>query len=345
MSQMGFFDADKRLSILSSKGDPLEAISKLMPWEMFRADIESVVLPAEESRKSKAGRKPIDALVLLRMLVLQSLYNLSDDQIEYQVRDRLSFTRFLGLSIEDGIPDGTTLWLFREKLAKAGLIDKLFERFGRHLEAKGYIARGGQMVDATIVAVPRQRNSRDENELVKAGTTPENWKKRPSKNRQKDKDARWTKKHGRSFFGYKNHVNADARHKLIRDYTVSDASEHDSQKLDELVNRGNTSRDVYADSAYRSAEIERKLRAKGFRSRIHKRGRRNRPLTEAEARANHRKSKVRARIEHVFGAQENAPGGRLVRTIGIVRAKIKIGLQNLVYNFRRLVVLERMTAA
>jgi transposase, IS5 family len=345
MSQMGFFDADKRLSILSLKGDPLEAISKLMPWEIFRADIESVVLPAEESRKSKAGRKPIDALVLLRMLVLQSLYNLSDDQIEYQVRDRLSFTRFVGLGIEDGIPDGTTLWLFREKLAKAGLIDKLFERFGRHLEAKGYIARGGQMVDATIVAVPRQRNSRDENELVKAGTTPENWKKRPSKNRQKDKDARWTKKHGRSFFGYKNHVNADARHKLIRDYTVSDASEHDSQKLDELVNRGNTSRDVYADSAYRSAEIERKLRAKGFRSRIHKRGRRNRPLTEAEARANHRKSKVRARIEHVFGAQENAPGGRLVRTIGIVRAKIKIGLQNLVYNFRRLVVLERMTAA
>ena len=345
MSQMGFFDADKRLSILSLKGDPLEAISKLMPWEMFRGDIESVVLPAEESRKSKAGRKPIDALVLLRMLVLQSLYNLSDDQIEYQVRDRLSFTRFVGLGIEDGIPDGTTLWLFREKLAKAGLIDKLFERFGRHLEAKGYIARGGQMVDATIVAVPRQRNSRDENELVKAGTTPENWKKSPSKNRQKDKDARWTKKHGRSFFGYKNHVNADARHKLIRDYTVSDASEHDSQKLDELVNRGNTSRDVYADSAYRSAEIERKLRAKGFRSRIHKRGRRNRPLTEAEARANHRKSKVRARIEHVFGAQENAPGGRLVRTIGIVRAKIKIGLQNLVYNFRRLVVLERMTAA
>jgi transposase, IS5 family len=344
MSQMGFFDADKRLSILSSKGDPLEAISKLMPWEMFRADIESVVLPAEESRKSKAGRKPIDALVLLRMLVLQSLYNLSDDQIEYQVRDRLSFTRFVGLGIEDGIPDGTTLWLFREKLAKAGLIDKLFERFGQHLEARGYIARGGQLVDATIVAVPRQRNSRDENEQVKAGETPKDWKKRPSKNRQKDKDARWTKKHGRSFFGYKNHVNADARHKLIRDYTVSDASEHDSQKLDELVNRGNTSRDVYADSAYRSAEIERKLKAKGFRSRIHKRGRRNRPLTEAEARANHRKSKVRARIEHVFGAQENAPGGRLVRTIGIVRAKIKIGLQNLAYNIRRLVILERAAA-
>src|SRR5271169_5446042 len=344
MSQFGFFDADRRLSALSLKGDPLVEILALVPWEKFRTDIETVVLTAAGSKKSPAGRKPIDALALFRMLVLQSLYNLSDEQIEYQVRDRLSFTRFLGLGFEDGIPDGTTLWLFREKLAKAGLIDRLFERFGRHLEAKGYIARGGQMVDATIVPVPRQRNSRDENDQVKTGATPEDWKKRPSKNRQKDKDARWTKKHGRSYFGYKNHVNADARHKLIRDYTVSDASEHDSQKLDELVNRGNTSREVYADSAYRSAEIERKLKAKGFRSRIHKRGRRNRPLTEADARANHRKSKVRARVEHVFGAQENAPGGRLVRTIGIGRAKIKIGLQNLAYNIRRLVILERAAA-
>jgi transposase, IS5 family len=345
MSQFGFFDAEQRLSALSAKGDPLVAISGLVPWETFRTDIEAVVLTAVGSKKSPAGRKPIDALVLFRMLVLQSLYNLSDEQIEYQVRDRMSFTRFLGLGFEEGIPDGTTLWLFREKLAKAGLIDKLFERFGQHLEAKGYIARGGQMVDATIVPVPRQRNSRDENDQVKTGTTPEDWKKRPSKNRQKDKDARWTKKHGRSYFGYKNHVNADARHKLIRDYAISDASEHDSQKLDDLLTRGNTSRDVYADSAYRSAETERKLRARGFRSRIHKRGRRNRPLTEAEMRANYRKSKVRARIEHVFGAQENAPGGRLVRTIGIMRAKVKIGLQNLAYNIRRLVFLERVAAA
>ena len=345
MSQFGFFDAEQRLSALSAKGDPLVAISGLVPWETFRTDIEAVVLTAVGSKKSPAGRKPIDALVLFRMLVLQSFYNLSDEQIEYQVRDRMSFTRFLGLGFEEGIPDGTTLWLFREKLAKAGLIDRLFERFGQHLEARGYIARGGQMIDATIVPVPRQRNSRDENDQVKTGATPEDWKKRPSKNQQKDKDARWTKKHGRSLFGYKNHVNADARHKLIRDYAVSDASEHDSQKLDELLCRGNTSRDVYADSAYRSAETERKLRAQGFRSRIHNRGRRNRPLTEAQARANHRKSKVRARIEHVFGAQENAPGGRLVRTIGIMRAKIKIGLQNLAYNIRRLVFLERAAAA
>jgi len=345
MGQLGFFDADKRLTALSAKGDPLEAIDRLVPWESFRDDIEAVVLTPDEMRKSSAGRKPVDAIVLFRMLVLQALNNLSDEQVEYQVGDRLSFTRFLRLGIEDRIPDGTTLWLFREKLAKAGLIEKLFDRFDQHLGAQGYIARGGQIVDASIVAVPRQRNTREENEAIKRGQTPEDWEKKPAKNRQKDKDARWTKKHGKSFYGYKNHVNADAKHKLIRRYEVSDAAVHDSQKLDGLLNRGNTSQDVFADSAYRSAEIEATLKARGFNSRIHVRAARSHPLSKTEEKANRKKSRVRARVEHVFGAQQTSPGGRIVRTIGIVRARAKIGLQNLVYNIRRLVTLERMAVA
>ena len=344
MGQLSFIDADNRLAALSKQGDPLEAIGRLVPWEEFRVEIEAVVLTADADKKSTAGRKPIDALVLLRMLVLQSLYNLSDAQAEYQVRDRLSFTRFLELGIEDRIPDGTTLWLFREKLSKAGLIEKLFAQFGRHLEAKGYIARGGQMVDATIVPVPRQRNSREDNETVKAGKPPAEWGKKPAQNRQKDKDARWTKKHNKSFFGYKNHVNADAKHKLIRGYDVSDASVHDSQKLDGLLNKANRSADVFADSAYRSAETEARLKARGFRSRIHVRATRNHPLSQRQEEANRKKSQVRVRIEHVFGAQETSAGSRLVRTIGMVRARVKIGLQNLVYNIRRLVTLERMAA-
>src|SRR5450756_941866 len=257
MGQLGFFDADKRLAAISAKGDPLEMIDRVVPFESFRAEIEAVVLTPAEDKKSNAGRKPIDVIVMFRMLVLQSLYNLSDEQVEYQVRDRMSFTRFLRLGIEDCIPDGTTLWLFREALGKAGLIEKLFKRFNRHLEAKGYIARGGQMIDATIVPVPKQRNSREENEAVKAGKTPKEWQKNRAKNRQKD-----------------NHA-----------------------------------------------------------------------LSKAQENANHQKSKVRARVEHVFGAQQTSPGGRIVRTIGILRAKAKIGLQNLAYNIRRLVTLERMAAA
>ena len=345
MGQLGFFDTEKRLAALSAKGDPLEAIDRLVPWESFRADIEAVVLTPDEVKKSNAGRKPVDAIVMFRMLVLQALHNLSDEQAEYQVRDRFSFTRFLRLGIEDGIPDATTLWLFREKLAKAGVVEKLFERFDQHLAAQGYMARGGQMVDATIVPVPKQRNGRDENETVKAGQTPAAWETKPAKLRQKDRDARWTKKQGKSFFGYKNHVNADAKHKLIRRYEVTDAAVHDSQALDALLTKGNTSSDVFADSAYRSAETEAKLKAAGFHSRIHRRASRNHPLSEAQTRANRAKSRIRARIEHVFGAQQNSVGGRIVRTIGIVRARAKIGLQNLAYNMRRLLTLERMAAA
>lgn len=345
MGQLGFFDADKRLEALSAKGDPLEAINRLVPWENFRAEIEAVVLTPEELKNSSAGRKPLDAILMFRMLVLQSLNNLSDEQVEYQVRDRLSFSRFLGIAIEDSIPDATTLWLFREKLAKAGLIEKLFNRFDRHLAAEGYMARGGQIVDASIVPVPTQRNNRDENEELRAGRTPMGWKKKPAKLRQKDRDARWTKKHGRSFFGYKNHVNVDAKHKLIRRYAVTDAAVHDSQKLEQLLSKGNTSDDVFADSAYRSAKSEATLSACGFNSRIHRRGRRNCPLSQAQARANRKKSKIRARVEHVFGAQQTSPGGRIVRTIGIVRARAKIGLQNLAYNIRRLVTLQRLAPA
>ena len=345
MGQTGFYDLDRRLEAISAKGDPLAVINATIRFESFRAEIEAVVRPKPEDRKSNAGRKPYDAILMFKILVLQALYNLADEQIEYQIRDRLSFMRFLGLGLEDPVPDATTVWLFREALAKAGLVEKLFAIFDRRLEAKGYIARGGQIVDATIVSAPKQRNSREENDAIKAGQTPEGWEQKPAKNAQKDKDARWTKKHGRSYYGYKNHIGVDRKHKLIRRQTTTDASVHDSQKLDDVLDRSNTSCEVWADSAYRSAEIEARLEAKGYKSRVHKRARRNRPLTQRETAANTTRSKVRARVEHVFGHQENSMGGKLVRTIGIVRAAAKIGMMNLVYNMRRLVQLERLAAA
>ena len=219
----------------------------------------------------------------------------------------------------------------------------------------------GAMVDAAIVMIENahkhlERASPDKPRaevLIEAAVEvgpalfriPEEWDNKPAKLRQKDRDARWTKRHGRSFFGYKNHVNADAKHKLIRRYEVTDAAVHDSQKLDELLTKGNTSADVFGDSAYRSSAIEERLRAGGFKSRIHVRATRKRSLSEAQANANHNRSKIRARVEHVFAAQQTALGGRIVRTIGIVRARAKIGLQNLAYNIRRLVTLERIAAA
>jgi transposase, IS5 family len=343
--QPGFFDVDERLAAISTKGDPLEVIDGCVPWEDFRAPIEAATATKPEDRKSPAGRKGYDPLLKFKMIVLQSLYNLSDEQLEIQVRDRLSFMRFLGLGLRDPVPDATTIWLFREVLVEAKLIDKLFDMFSRHLAVKGFIARGGQIVDATIVSVPKQRNSREDNETVKAGKTPEEWEKKPAKNSQKDKDARWTKKHNKTYFGYKNHVGVDKTHKIIRKWDMTDASVHDSQKLDDVLDRGNTGRDVWADSAYRSAEIEKKLAAKGLKSKVHFKGARNHPLSEKRQAANTARSGVRARVEHIFGHQENSMGRKVVRTIGAARARFKIGMMNLGYNMRRLVQLEQMATA
>jgi transposase len=212
VGQLGFYDLDKRLKAISAKGDPLEALNAIVPFESFRAEIEAVVRLAPEARKSNAGRKPFDVVMMFKVLVLQTLYNLADEQVEYQIRDRLSFMRFLGLGLEDTVPDATTVWLFREALTKANLVKALFERFDGYLNAKGYIARGGQIVDATIVSAPKQHNSREENEAIKAGKTPEGWEDKPAKTAQKDKDARWTKKNDKSFYGYKNHISIDRRH-------------------------------------------------------------------------------------------------------------------------------------
>jgi transposase, IS5 family len=167
VGQLGFYDLDKRLEAISAKGDPLEALNAIVPFESFRAEIEAVVRLAPEDRKSNAGGKPFDAVLMFKVLVLQALYNLADEHVEYLIRDRLSFMRFLGFG--DTVPDATTVWLFREALSKAGLVKALFERFNRHLDAKGYIARGGLIIDATIVSAPKQHDNREENEAIKAG--------------------------------------------------------------------------------------------------------------------------------------------------------------------------------
>ncbi|MFM8646187.1 MAG: IS5 family transposase [Methylocystis sp.] len=348
MSQLGFFDLNKRYEGLDAKKDPLVSIASIVPFESFRPLLKKSLVKgglrtADVDRKSSAGRKPWDEVLIFKCLVLQALYNLSDDQTEYQLRDRLTFMRFLGLGIEDAIPDAKTLWLYREALTKAGAVEALFDKFDHFLRDKGYQAMGGQIIDATIVSAPQQHNNHDENDTLKNGETPTDWK--PAKIRQKDRDARWTQKHNRSYFGYKNHVNVDRRHKFIRRYAVSDASVHDSQKLNDVLDMENTSADIWADSAYRSQEIEKDLKARGFRSRICRKGYRNHPLNERQKAANKTRSSVRARVEHVFGHQENSMGGKIIRVVGIVRARTKIGLQNLAYNMSRYVYLRKSCVA
>jgi IS5 family transposase len=325
-------------------GDPLVGLNAHIKWEAFRTDLNLV---HEKERKSNAGAKPLDVVLMFKVLVLQQLNNLSDERIEYQIRDRLSFMRFLGLELEDRVPDAKTVWLFREHLKQLQLLEALFARFHEQLAGHGYVARNGQMVDATFVEVPRQRNNREENALIKEDAVPIEWGKSTHKLAQKDTDARWTKKNNENHYGFKNHINADQEHKLIQAYTVTDAAVHDSQVFDELLDQtedaeGNK-RAVYADSAYRSKATEEKLSQDGITSQICEKGTRAAALTEEQKEANRKKSKVRARVEHVFGAQ-NAMGGHLVRTIGLLRAQVKIGMMNLVYNMVRLMQLLKRDA-
>ena len=343
MSQSGFFDFEERLSSLSRAGDPLEGLLQSVDFEIFR---KSLVKALKYSDRRRGGRPPHDPVMMFKIMILQALYSLSDDKAEFMIRDRLSFMRFLGLSLGDPVPDAKTIWLFRERLKEKDVIERLFERFDRHLEEQGLLAMGGQIMDATIVEAPRQRNSQEEKETIKSGDVPKSWEDNPAKLRQKDCSARWTLKRGRKkdsqsqlmvpAFGYKSHINIDRRHGLIRTWTVTDAAAHDGARLPELLHEGNCASPVWADTAYRSGKNEELLASKGRKSMIHFRRRAGKDLTRQQKRGNTARSKVRSQVEHVFARQKHICG-LFIRTIGIERARFKIGVANIAYNMHRLI--------
>jgi IS5 family transposase len=334
MGQKGFWDLEKRQQELSQKKSILEELNRVIPWESFREQLEQI---HDKPRKSKAGRKPIDVIVMFKLLVLQQLYNISDEELEYQVKDRLSFMRFTGLGLEDAVPDATTVWLFRKQLQEQGLVERLFEQFELYLQERGYQAQGGQIIDATLIPVPKQRINKEEKAHLEVGETPPHWQENRHRLVQKDTDAEWTKKNDKSYFGYKNHISIDVKHGFIRRYAVTGAAVHDSQQLTAVLDGDNESDEVWADSAYRSVAIEGLLAALNFISHIHERAYRNRPLSEEQQEANRERSQTRAKVEHVFGAWVMQLGGKLLRSIGLERAKVNLGLKNLTYNFIRLV--------
>lgn len=338
--QGGFFDAEFRLQDISKQGDPLEKLDRHIDWEIFRPILDNT-FRASEKDPSKGGRPPYDYVMMFKILVLQYLYNIANERTEFAIKDRLSFMRFLGLSLKDKVPDEKTIWLFRETLTQQEAIGRLFKKFNRHLERMGLIAHKGSIVDASFVEVPRQRNTREENEAIRDGKVPEEWENDPDKRRQKDVDARWAKKNGLKFFGYKNHAKVDAKSKLITNYAVSDASVHDSQRLDDLLERSDGHHDLFGDSAYSSGAIDSRLKRLKIRNRIHEKGYRNHPLMEAQKGKNRDKSRIRARIEHVFGFMENTMKAGFIRCIGIMRAATAIGLINLTYNLCRSVQLSQ----
>jgi IS5 family transposase len=348
VGQPGFFDRDERYALLSAAGDPLERLRVVVEFELFRPELEAALA---RSDRGKGGRPPYDAVLMFKVLVLQTLYTLSDDQTEYQIRDRLSFMRFLGLALEDRVPDAKTVWLFREQLTRAGAIERLFARFDAVLRDAGYLAMGGQIVDATIIQARRPRLSRDEKATVKSGAVPEGWSK--AKRAQMDTDGRWTLRRARKrpererhtrahselvipVFGYKNHLGIDRRHGFIRRFAVTDAAAHDGRQLGRLLDPGNTASPVWADVAYCSAANRALLARRGLAPQFQRAKPRGKAMPPHLMRGNASRARVRVAIEHVFAAQK-CRLGLVIRSVGLARATARLGLANLVTNMRRLV--------
>jgi len=327
-------------------------------FEAFRPEL---VAALSYSNGSQGGRPPFDPVMMFKILVIQAANNLSDERAEFLINDRLSFMRFLGLSLSDRVPDARTIWLFRERLTKAGAINALFDRFDTALRAAGYIAMSGQIVDASLIAAPRQHNTDDEKKAIKEGRIPDSWRDKPAKLRQKDRDARWTVKFTKAkpredgslpsvdlaipVFGYQNHISIDRGFGFIRKWSATDAATYEGRRLREgLLDKTNTAAGVWADTAYRSAANETFMERNGFISHIHRKKPKGRAMPEAIRRANAAKSKIRSRVEHVFAEQKDRMEV-FIRTVGIARATMKIGMTNLVYNIKRLVFLCRTAAA
>jgi transposase, IS5 family len=267
--------------------------------------------------------------------------------------------RFVGLALHEPVPDAKTIWLFREQLARAGAAEQLFARFDALLRTKGWLAMGGQIVDATVIEARRPRLTQAEKDTIKGGGVPSEWK--PARRAQIDRDGRWTIKRGRKreaapgagpkrqieiavpAFGYKNHIGIDRGFGFLRRYRITHAAVYDGSQLGAVLDQNNTASEVWADSAYRSAANLALLERRGLRSQFQRKKPRGKPMPAHITRGNATRARVRSRVEHVFAAQK-CRLGLVVRTVGMTRARVKIGLANLAYNFFRLAWLQAQTA-
>ena len=359
MHTLGLFDLTDHLARLSATGDPLEALERHVDFEEFRAVLVSALGYGD---RPKGGRPPYDPVVMFKVLVLASMHNLSDGRMEFLIRDRFIWLRFLGFQIGEATPDQKTIWLFREKLTQAGAFKTLFAAFEDQLRAHGYKPTGGQIVDATLVSAPRQRMTKEEKERAKAGESASDiWPDDPAKAAQKDTDARWTVKHFRfrktkegeqdaglvdisvPHLGYKNHVSIDRKWRFIRGETCSHAARYDGHELATVLDAANSSKAVWADTGYRSARNEAWLKSQGYRSHVHRKKPRGKPMAKHIRRGNATRSAIRACVEHVFG-HEKGPMALTIRSIGQARAAGRMTMANLSYNFRRLIFHERRQA-
>jgi IS5 family transposase len=317
VGQLGFEDglvAQRR----GRQRDDLEAISALIDW----AGIEAVLAPVMSH--ARKGEPSWPALVLFKALLLQRWHDLSDEKLEENLIDRLSFQRFCGLSLMDDVPDHSTLWRFREKLAKAGLIESLFAELQRQLEDRGVLVKQGALIDATLIKAAARRPK------VEEGKTSPN-----------DPDARFGtgNERGRFEFGYKGHIAMDEGSALVRAQILTPANIQEIEVAVCLVSGDEA--EVLADRGYDGARLRDHLEAKGVRNGVMKRGKAGQPLAPEEVARNHALAPRRRKVEAVFGTLKRIYRMSRMRYFNLARNALAFGLALFAYNLRRL---DRLTA-
>lgn len=331
--QYSFFDEENRVAKLSKMGNTLEQLDAIVNWHMFEPVLDKAI-PRVSS--GKGGRPPYANLLMFKTLVIKRLYALSCDQTEYQINDRISFMRFLGLGPGDQVPDAKTIWLYEDTLSKSEAGQALFDIFFAAIAEKGYVTRTGSIVDASFIEAPKRKNTKEQREALKRGETPAEWQDEahPQKLMQRDTDATWTQKGNEAHFGYKDTVKVDLESKLIINYRVTTASTNDAKAAEGLFDEQD--RIAYGDSAYPVLKLP-----KGVGNQICEKAKRSHPLSEEQRESNHEKARLRCRVEHVFAGMVQMVGGTSIRCKSLLRATFNISMLNLLYNMRRVLSLSR----
>lgn len=297
----------------AGRNEWLDEIDKIIDWAALAAVLGKIY-------SSDEGRPSYPVLTLVKLLLLQQWYCLSDPGLEEAVDDRLSFRRFAGLPLDEGVPDHSTIWRFRQELQRQGLSEAVFAEINRQLDARGLIVRKGTLIDATIVRAAVKPPS------MADGTVS-----------ARDPEAGWTKKNDKSHFGYKAHVGIDQESGLIRDAILTGADLHDSVVGPSLVQGDEAA--VYADKAYDSRAFREALAAAGIEDRIMHRARRNTPLKDWQTWFNKAVSPIRAAVERGFATMKRYYGYRRVRYIGLARNRCHLNLMCAAINLRRALAL------
>ena len=291
----------------------LEAINRLVNF----TEAESIL----EASYSALGRPAHRVPVMLRIVILQHLYGLSDPQAEEQLRDRLSFQKFVGLSAQEVVPDETAICRFRERLIDCKLHEKLLGMLNGQLEAAGYLLKRTTLIDATLIESSRKRPS---SEAASEGRAP-------------DADARYARKNGQNYYGYKAHVSVDGDHQFICAAKATPANVDDSKVFEKLIDP--KTRATYADKAYDSKANKAWLAAQGIANGILKKGAHHIKLTPADLARNARKTRRRCHIERVFAHLKKWQHYRRARYLGLVKNQLELTLKAVTYNLKRLVTL------